>query len=160
MTQPTAKPPVDAPVQALSIPVDTVYFIIDKLREYDSEDMLAEPTEDPEPLESGDIDTLREQENEYQFEAVLQELHSVIDDLPEDQQIDLVALTWLGRDNYSATDWPAIRAEAAEAHNAQTARYLLGTPMAGDFLKEGLSTLGLLGEHDAVQPPHHGGDTR
>jgi len=164
MTPPADEPPKNeppnAPEPALSIPVDTVYFIIDKLREYDSRDMLAEPVEDPCPLESEDVDVLREQENEYRNAAVLQELHSVIDDLPEDQQVDLVALTWLGRDNCSATDWRSIREEAAMAHNARTTDYLLGTSMASDFLEEGLSTLGLSGEHaDTEQPPRYTGDT-
>lgn len=155
MNSPTAEP-MDAPEPVLSIPVDTVYFIIDKLREYDSGDMLAEPAEDPYPLESEDVDVLREQENEYRNAAVLQELRSVIDDLPEDQQVDLVALTWLGRDNCSASDWRSIREEAAEAHNARTTDYLLGMSMASDFLEEGLSTLGLSGEHaEAEQSPNH-----
>jgi hypothetical protein len=160
MTPPAAEPPMNAPEPALSIPVDTVYFIIDKLREYDSRDMLAEPVEDPRPLESEDVDVLREQENEYRNATVLQELHSVIDDLPEDQQVDLVALTWLGRDNCSATDWRSIREEAAQAHNARTADYLLGMSMASDFLEEGLSTLGFFGKQvDTEQPPRHTGDT-
>jgi hypothetical protein len=66
----------------------------------------------------------------------------LINAFSEDEQIDLVALTWLGRDDYSAADWPEVRAEAARAHNEQTANYLLGTPQLGDFLEEGLSMLG------------------
>jgi hypothetical protein len=53
-----------------------------------------------------------------------------------------VALTWLGRDDYTADDWPSVREEAARAHNNKTASYLLGIPMLGDFLEEGLSMLG------------------
>lgn len=160
MIQPAAEPPTNAPETVLSIPVDIVHFIIDKLREYDSRDMLAEPADDPFPLESEDVDVLREQENEYRNATVLQELHTVIDDLPEDQQVDLVALAWLGRDNCSATDWRSIREEAAEAHNARTADYLLGMSMASDFLEEGLSTLGFSGEHAGAEPSsRHAGDT-
>lgn len=62
--------------------------------------------------------------------------------MSEDEQIDLVALTWLGRDDNSADDWPAVREEAALAHNDRTAEYLVGTPLSGDFLEEGLSMLG------------------
>ena len=53
-----------------------------------------------------------------------------------------VALTWLGRDDYSAADWTSVREEAARAHNNRTAAYLLGIPQLGDFLEEGLSMLG------------------
>ena len=35
-----------------------------------------------------------------------------------------------------------MREEAARAHNQRTADYLLGTPLLGDFLEEGLSMLG------------------
>jgi hypothetical protein len=48
----------------------------------------------------------------------------------------------LGRDDYTVSDWPAVREEAARAHNDRTALYLLGTPLLGDFLEEGLSMLG------------------
>jgi hypothetical protein len=53
-----------------------------------------------------------------------------------------VALTWLGRDDYVADDWPTVRAEASRAHNNRTASYLLGEPLLGDFLEEGLTILG------------------
>ena len=49
---------------------------------------------------------------------------------------------WLGREDYSAADWQSVREEAARAHNDRTAEYLIGTPLLGDFLEEGLSKLG------------------
>jgi hypothetical protein len=73
---------------------------------------------------------------------VVEEIASFINSLSEDEQIDLVALAWLGRDDYAASDWTEVRAEAARAHNERTAEYLLGTPMVGDFLEEALSMLG------------------
>ena len=79
---------------------------------------------------------------DHSDDPVVEELTSLINSLSEDEQIDLVALTWLGRDDYTATDWPEVRAEAARAHNKRTAEYLLGTPLLGDFLEEGLSLLG------------------
>ncbi len=39
-------------------------------------------------------------------------------------------------------DWADLRAEAADAHNDNTADYLLGTPNVGDLLEEGLTMLG------------------
>ena len=53
-----------------------------------------------------------------------------------------MTLAWLGRDDYSASDLPAVREEAARAHNQRTAEYLLGMPLVDDFLEEGLSMLG------------------
>jgi glyoxylase-like metal-dependent hydrolase (beta-lactamase superfamily II) len=146
LTGAAAEPTTNKHEQVLSIPVDTVYFIIGKLRDCDSKDVLAEPAENHCPSDSESVEAPRAQGNGCQHATVLQELHSLIDDLREDQQVDLVALTWLGRDHCSATDWSAIRGDTAEVHYAQTARYLLGMSMVGNFLQEGLSTLGFSGE--------------
>jgi hypothetical protein len=51
-------------------------------------------------------------------------------------------LHWLGRGDYTAEDWPNVREEAARARNQNTAGYLLGMPLLGDFLEEGLGLLG------------------
>ena len=75
-------------------------------------------------------------------DPVLQELTSFIDTLNEDEQVDLVALIWLGRDDYEASDWASVRDEAARAHNRRTSSYLLGMPLVADFLEQGLSMLG------------------
>lgn len=66
----------------------------------------------------------------------------MINSLSEDEQIDLVALAWLGRDDHEAADWPTVREEAVRAHNRRTSSYLLGMPQLGDFLEEGFSMLG------------------
>ena len=79
---------------------------------------------------------------DHKDDPVVQELSSFIGAMNEDQQIDLVTLAWLGRGDYSADDWPSVRDEAAQAHNDRTAAYLLGMPMLGDFLEEGLALLG------------------
>src|ERR1035441_3350023 len=58
------------------------------------------------------------------------------------EQIDLVALTWLGRGDGDIENWDELRAEAARAHNKRTAAYLLGMPMLADHLEEALSKFG------------------
>ena len=61
-----------------------------------------------------------------------------------DEQIDLVALTWLGRgDGGARRTGMRLRAQAAQAHNNRTATYLIETPMLGDYLEEALSEFGL-----------------
>ena len=69
--------------------------------------------------------------------------------LNEDEQIDLVALMWLGRGDGTVDEWDELRGRAVEARGeygnarAETARYLLGEPMLGDFLADGLDELGI-----------------
>jgi hypothetical protein len=64
-------------------------------------------------------------------DLVLIELASFIHDL-NDEQVDLVALAWLGRGDGDVGDWHELRAEAARAHNKRTDVYLLGKPMLAD----------------------------
>jgi Protein of unknown function (DUF3775) len=122
----------------LSISPEKVFFIIVKAREFDAKEENSDPDSGSNPSDDREADVLEDRADD----PVELELKSFISALSEDEQIDLVALTWLGRDDYSAADWYALREEATRAHNHRTAHYLLGIPLLGDFLEEGLSTLG------------------
>ena len=113
----------------LTISPEKVCFIIMKAKEFDAKDEVTEPNPGSNPADDRDIEVLED----HKDDPVVEELTSLINSLSEDEQIDLVALAWLGRDDYSATDWPTVREEAARAHNQRTADYLLGTPLLGDF---------------------------
>ena len=124
---------------ALSISPEKVCFIIIKAKEFDAKDEVTEPDPGSNPSDDGEAAVLEDHEDD----PVVEELTSFIDALTEDEQVDLVALAWLGREDYEPGDWPAVREEAAGAYNRQTtASYLLGMPLLGDFLEEGLSMLG------------------
>jgi len=134
----------DSPIKAaanepaLAISPEKVCFVIIKAREFDTKDETTEPDPGSNPSDDKDASVLEE----HADDPVVEELTSLISSLSEDEQIDLVALMWLGRDDYSVGDWPTVREEAARAHNDRTAEYLIGTPLLGDFLEEGLSKLG------------------
>ena len=122
----------------LTISPEKVCYIIIKAREFDAKDAVTEPDPGSNPSDDNDAAVLEDHEDD----PVVEELTSFIDSLSEDEQIDLVALTWLGRDDYTAADWNSVREEAANAHNERTVEYLLGIPQVSDFLEEGLSMLG------------------
>mgnify|MGYP001462569408 CR=1 FL=1 len=122
----------------LAISPEKVCFIIVKAKEFDAKDELTEPDPGSNPVDDRDISVLED----HGDDPVVEELTAFIDALTQDEQIDLVALAWLGRDDYAAADWPSVREEAAGEHNDRTAQYLLGMPLLGDFLEEGLSLLG------------------
>jgi hypothetical protein len=123
---------------ALTISPETVCYVIIKAREFDAKDTVTEPDPGSNPADDKDVSVLEDHEDD----PVVEELTSLIDALSEDEQIDLVALAWLGRDDYTRRDWPSVREEAAQAHNNRTASYLLGIPLLADFLENGLSILG------------------
>lgn len=122
----------------LEISLETVCFVAVKAREFDVKVAVTEPDPGSNPSDDRESSVLED----HADDPVVEELTSLIDSLSEDEQIDLVALAWLGRDDYGADDWPAVRKEAARAHNERTASYLLGMPLLADYLEEGLSLLG------------------
>jgi hypothetical protein len=122
----------------LEISPESVCFVIIKAREFDVKDAVSEPDPGSNPTD----DKMTAVLEDHKDDPVVQELTSFIGAMNVDQQIELVALAWLGRGDYSADDWPSVREQAAEAHNDKTASYLLGIPMLGDFLEEGLAMLG------------------
>lgn len=72
-----------------------------------------------------------------------EQLKEYIRNLNEDERVELVALTWIGRGTYTADDWDEAVEVARDEHAKNAARYLLGQPLLADELEEGLSELGL-----------------
>ena len=121
----------------LQVSLDKVCWIILKARELDVKTAPADEDPGSNPADDKMVDVLEE----HSDDPVIEELTAFIDAMDVDEQVDLVALMWLGRGDADAREWDSIREEAARAHNEGTARYLLGTPLLGDHLEEGLAKL-------------------
>lgn len=71
------------------------------------------------------------------------ELRAFIDNLPEDEKHELVAVMWIGRGAFDAEELEeAVRTAESEA-TTPTADYLIGTPHLSDHLEAGMEALGL-----------------
>ncbi len=70
------------------------------------------------------------------------EIKSRIEELEPDQQVNLTALMWLGRGDFSVDEWDKALEEAGDSWNERSAEYLIGTPLVADYLEEGLNLLG------------------
>ena len=130
-------PDIQAP--ELSISSEKLCFIIDKARQFDVKDVVTDPGDSSNPADDAMLAVLED----HKDDPVVQELIAVIHGMSEDEQIDLVALTWLGRGDGTIDDWAELRAEAARAHNRRTAAYLLGIPLLADYLDEGMAQFGM-----------------
>jgi len=119
----------------LSISLEQLSFIIIKAREYDVKEGVTEPDPGSNPTDDGMGAVLED----HADDPVAAELIGFIGAMNEDEQIDLVALAWLGRGDGDTDSWDDLRSTAAEEHNKRTAAYLLGMPMLADYLEEGLS---------------------
>lgn len=123
----------------LSISVDKVCFVAAMAREFEVEE---DEEEDEIGADQADEHAVKALAEEEAPDPVEDEFIAFVDDMSEDEQIDLVALAWLGRGDGSIEDWDDIRRQAAEARNERTATYLLGIPLLPDYLEDALATLG------------------
>jgi hypothetical protein len=119
----------------LSISPEKLCFIIAKAREFDVKDVVTDPGDSSNATDDAMLAVLED----HPDDPVVQELTGFIRALTEDEQIDLVALTWLGRGDGTVGEWADLRAEAARAHNRRTAAYLLGMPLLSNHLEDALS---------------------
>ena len=127
-----------AELPTLSISPEKAYFIVAKARQFDVKVGVTDPGSGSNSSDDG----MRSVLEDLPDDPVRAELVSFIHDLNDDEQIDLVALAWLGRGDGEIGNWDELRAEAARAHNKRTATYLLGMPMLSDHLEEALSKFG------------------
>ena len=127
--------PRKAQEPSLNLPLDKVGFIILKAREYDVKEEGADPDTGSNAIDDGQIDVLTNSSDD----PVREELLSAIRSLNEDERLRLVALAWLGRGTYSLEEWREAVATARSEHSRRTAEYLLGLPLLGDYLEDGLA---------------------
>jgi len=132
----SAEPADDVAPLTIS-PADVVY-VVARAKEFAVKDAVTEPDPASNPSDNGMAEILED----HPSDAVEEEMARFISNLSEDEQIDLVALAWLGRDDYAAKEWDDVRQQAVEAHNGKTARYLVGMPLLAAYLEAGLTTLG------------------
>jgi hypothetical protein len=123
----------------LSISSEKVCFVVMKAREFDIKDADTSSDEDgSDPADDGLIEVFEDRPDD----PVDQELVAFIEAMSEDEQVDLIALAWLGRGDGTLADWADLRDEAARAHNGSTASYLLRMPLLPDYLEDALAEFG------------------
>lgn len=122
----------------LDIPTDKLGFIILKAREYDVKESDSDPDEGSNPTDDCNVDILTDKSDD----PVRDELLGAIRELNEEERVQLVALAWVGRGTYDLSEWRTALDTARTEHRKRTAEYLLGLPLLGDYLEDGLSVFG------------------
>ncbi|WP_172300057.1 DUF3775 domain-containing protein [Pseudoruegeria sp. HB172150] len=90
------------------------------------------------PGDSADAETILEARRGDATEA---ELREFIAKLPEDEQAELVAIMWIGRETFDAEEWDEAVETAVNERTSPTEDYLLGIPHLADYLESGLEKL-------------------
>ena len=142
----------------LAISADKVGFLIEKTREFDVKEGATDPDSGSNGADDNMIDVLEDDGED----SVVREITGFINAMSEDEQIDLVALMRLGRGDGTIEEWDDLRREVAEERDLRVARYLLGEPLLGDYLADGLAAFGLSWADDDDEEPAAGdeGSTR
>ncbi|TMK08547.1 MAG: DUF3775 domain-containing protein [Alphaproteobacteria bacterium] len=125
----------------LTISAEDVGYLIVKAREFDVKEANSDPDSGSNATDDNMIDVLQDNGSD----PVASEIAGFINSLSEEEKIDLVALMRLGRGDGTIEEWDDLRREAADERerNRHTARYLLGQPLLGDYLADGLAAFGL-----------------
>jgi len=138
----------------LAISAEKIAFVIEKAREFDVKESNVDLDSGSNAADDDMIDVLEDNGQD----PVYRELTSFIRALNEDEQLDLVTLMWLGRGDGTIEEWDELRARALDARSAyddpraEATRYLLGEPMLGDLLADGLDEIGVSWTEERITP--------
>ena len=122
----------------LQISDEKLFYIIVKARKFDVKVPPVEPDPGSNPIDGGEREVLED----YGDDASAEELRAAIDQLTDDEVIDLIAVTWVGRGDFDRAGWSEARELAAERHRRRSSAYLMGIPNLGDCVEEGSAELG------------------
>ena len=122
----------------LQIPLDQLAYIVEKAREFDEETEPADGDSGSNPSDDRDVAILEDTADN----PTQQELVAALESLDEGQRVELLALMWVGRGDFDASEWRDALVQAGDSHDEQEPTYLMGTPLLADHLEAGLDALG------------------
>jgi hypothetical protein len=122
----------------LTLNPETAFAILLKARELDSKVEETDPDSGSNPSDDNSVDVLEARPSDPTFH----ELASTIRDLNDDEQLDLIAMIWIGRGDFTLAEWDEARLSARDVGRAGLARYVAEIPLVSDYLDEVLSQLG------------------
>lgn len=122
----------------LNVNPETVCRLIDLAQEFHAQEEVTFPAEPDISSDDWGTQILAAHDNDL----TLQEFRAIIDDLSPEQQSEVVALHWLGRGEYTASQWTTTVRDALASDFGNVANYLIAHPLLPDYLREGLDMLG------------------
>jgi len=125
----------------LLTPLETYCRLILRARELEAQVPAAAPDEDADNVDDFDdeggeaLSTLEDELNT----GVEEEIRAALDDLADDQLAEALALAWVGRGTYDASEWDEAFAEASDTDPESTVDELLDMPLLASHLEAGLA---------------------
>ena len=125
----------------LLTPLETLCRLILRAREAEAQVPAQDPDEDPANVDDLDDDgdqALSALEDELNS-AVEEEIQATLDDLADDQLAETLALAWVGRGTYDASEWDDAFAEASDLSVDERIDELMDMPLLASHLEAGLA---------------------
>ena len=125
----------------LLTPLDTLCRLILRARELEAQVPAVDADEDPEDVDDLDDEgdqALSALEDELNT-AVEEEVQALLDDLADDQLAETLALAWVGRGTYDASEWDDAFAEATDLNADERFDELMDMPLLASYLDAGLA---------------------
>jgi hypothetical protein len=122
----------------LTLSRERAFFILERARELEAKTPQTDPASASNPTDDKGVDILEDRPGD----ATRAELLAAVRGLNVDEQLDLIALTLLGRGDYEVSEWSEARRAAADVGVSRAPGLMAGSPLASDYLAEGLSQLG------------------
>jgi len=125
----------------LLTPLETLCRLILRAKELEAQIPAEDPDEDPDNVDDFDdeggeaLSVLQDELNE----GVEEEVQALLDDLAEDQLAEVVALAWVGRGTYDASEWDDAFAEAGDLDPTERVDELMDMPLLAGHLEAGLA---------------------
>ena len=125
----------------LLTPLETLCRLILRARELEAQVPASDPDEDPDNVDDLDDEgdqSLSVLEDELNS-GVEEEVQATLDDLADDQLAETLALAWVGRGTYDATEWDDAFAEAGDLKVDERMDELMDMPLLASHLEAGLA---------------------
>lgn len=122
----------------LTIPLEKLAYIVAKAREFDAEVEPVDENNGSNEADDGERDILEDTPDNPTY----QELVDAIKSLNDIEKIELLALVFVGRGDFSKDEWRDALEEAAAVRNESETSYLTGTPLLADYLEEAIAEMG------------------
>ena len=125
----------------LLTPLETICRLILRAKELEAQVPAEDPDDDPDDIDDLDDEggeTLSVLEDELN-DGVEEEVQALLDDLAEDQLAEIVALAWVGRGTYDASEWDEAFEEANTLDNDEKIDELMDMPLLPGHLEAGLA---------------------
>jgi hypothetical protein len=126
----------------LLTPLETYCRLILRAKEMEAQVPAQDPEEEPDNIDDvddeGEDQTLSVLADEINT-GVEEEVRATLDDLADDQLSETLALAWVGRGTFDASEWEDACAEANEIDPESAIDELLDMPLLAAYLEAGLA---------------------